>query len=60
MQKSDGSWSFGLGEPRSHYHLWCSEKGNHAGYGRGDSERMKFYYGDLPPPLQQVISGGAQ
>ncbi len=24
----DGKWSFAVGEPRSHYHLYCSEKGN--------------------------------
>jgi hypothetical protein len=50
-----GQWSFSLGEPRSHYHLYCSEKDNHAGYGRPDSEQMKFYYGDLPPALQEAI-----
>jgi hypothetical protein len=28
-----GVWHFSRQPPRSHYHLFCSEKGNHAGYG---------------------------
>jgi hypothetical protein len=27
----DGRWRPSVGEARSHYHLFCSEKGNHAG-----------------------------
>jgi hypothetical protein len=50
----DGKWSLTVGEPRSHYHLYCSEKGNHAGYGRPDA--LKFHYQDLPPALQKAIS----
>ncbi|HWK13741.1 MAG TPA: hypothetical protein VNS02_05055 [Rhizobiaceae bacterium] len=52
---ADG-WKFGCGEPRSHYHLFCSEKGNHAGYARHDSEKMKFYYSQLPVALQNVVA----
>ena len=33
----------------------CSEKGNHAGYARPDSERMKFYWDKLPEELKKVI-----
>jgi hypothetical protein len=50
----DGKWSFAVGEPRPHYHLYCSEKGNHAGYGREDA--MKRYYQDLPPTLRKVVT----
>ena len=52
----DGTWSFEFGEPRSHYHLYCSEKNNHAGYDRPDSEKMSFYYDKLPASLQSVIA----
>jgi hypothetical protein len=47
------SWD-SVGEPRSHYHLYCSEKGNHAGYGREDA--VKRYYQDLPPTLRKVVT----
>src|SRR5258708_31126382 len=50
----DGKWSFAVGEPRSHYHLYCSEKGNHAGYGREDA--VKSYYPDLPPTMRNVVT----
>jgi hypothetical protein len=46
----DGKWSLEAGQPRS-----CSEKDNHAGYGRPDA--MKYYCQDLPPSLQKVIVG---
>ncbi|MET4384363.1 hypothetical protein ABIB73_000098 [Bradyrhizobium sp. F1.4.3] len=52
----DGIWSFSFGQPRSHYHLLCSEKGNHAGSVKGDSEQMKFHHRDLPASLQKVVS----
>ncbi len=42
-------------QPRSHYHLFCSEKDNHAGYGHPDDNRMKFYLGDLPPALLNAM-----
>jgi hypothetical protein len=54
----DGKWTFSVGEPRTHYHLYCSEKGNHAGFNKPDSEKMKFYYRDLPPTLQKLITAG--
>jgi hypothetical protein len=51
-----GKWEFRVGEPRSHYHLFCSEKGNHAGSRRSDDEGLKFYLSDLPPALLRIIS----
>ena len=53
--QEDGSWARHIGEPRSHYHLYCSEKGNHAGYDRPDSEKLKFYRGHLAGGLDAVI-----
>jgi hypothetical protein len=44
----EGKWRPSIDEPRSHYHLFCSEKGNHAGWGREDDTRLKFYRRDLP------------
>ena len=53
----DGSWQFELGSPRSHYHVYCSKKGNHAGYGRPDAQSMKLFFSDLPDELQRGVSG---
>jgi hypothetical protein len=50
-----GIWKFSLGGPRSHYHLFCSLKSNHAGWDRPDSEQLKFYFDQLPASLQAVI-----
>ena len=47
-------WSFDF-TPRSHFHLFCSEKGNHAGFGRADPEQMKFWSDTLPDRLRQVV-----
>lgn len=52
----DCGWKMGHGEPRSHYHLFCSEKGNHAGYKKDDDPRMKYYFSDLPAALRAAIS----
>jgi len=54
--QSDGTWSFQWDRPRSHFHLFCSEKGNHAGTIRGDDSRMKFYLDRLPDTVQQVMA----
>jgi hypothetical protein len=51
----DGSWAASIGEPRSHYHIVCSEKGNHAGTVRADDSRMKFYFNQLPPEIRAAI-----
>lgn len=47
----DGVWKFELGQTRSHFHLFCSEKGNHAGYARRDNDQMKVYPDKLPEAL---------
>jgi hypothetical protein len=54
-QRTDGSWKFDWDRPRSHFHLFCSEKGNHAGAYSGDDPRMKFYLDQLPDELGTVI-----
>lgn len=55
FDKEQGQWNFTWDEPRSHYHLFCSEKDNHAGFGREDA--LKFYLGQLPEGLRNVIAG---
>jgi hypothetical protein len=42
-----GKWRPSISEPRSHYHVFCSEKGNHASSMRSDDSRLKFYLRDL-------------
>jgi hypothetical protein len=49
---ADGKWRPSVGEVRSHYHLFCSEKGNHAGSLRPDSAQMKRYLVELPDGLE--------
>jgi len=51
--RDDGSWQFGAGAPRSHYHLFCSEKGNHAGVRAQDG--VKLYLDQLPDGLLQKM-----
>lgn len=53
-QNSEGEWEMSA-SPRTHFHLFCSEKGNHAGYQRQDDPRMKLWGRDLPEELQRVI-----
>ncbi|MBO6724292.1 MAG: hypothetical protein JJ911_01345 [Rhizobiaceae bacterium] len=50
-----GKWKFGHSGPRSHYHLFCSAKGNHAGYDREDDPRMKFFASQLPNAVARII-----
>jgi hypothetical protein len=49
-----GKWLFGFG-PRSHYHLFCSEKGNHAGFKRQDDPQMKFHWRELPDRIRNLL-----
>ena len=49
----DGTWKFEWGRPRSHFHLFCSAKGNHAGYRSSDNEQMKRFLDQLPDGLTQ-------
>ena len=55
----DGQWVFSYGRPRSHFHLFCSEKGNHAGYPRRDSDQMKFYGDHLPDELVEAMNAAS-
>jgi hypothetical protein len=45
--EKDGRWRCSVGEPRSHYHVYCSLKGNHAGCVGPDAHGMKFFLRDL-------------
>ena len=51
----DGRWVLNWGQPRSHFHLLCSERHSHAGFSRPDSDQMKFYYDQLPDALRAVV-----
>jgi hypothetical protein len=51
----DGRWKLTIETTRSHFHLFCSEKDNHAGNMRHDSERMKFYWDHLPEELRAAM-----
>jgi hypothetical protein len=54
-----GDWCLDV-DPRSHYHLFCSEKGNHAGYRKLDDPRMKGFYHQLPEVVQKVVGAPAR
>jgi hypothetical protein len=47
-----GAWGFSFA-PRTHYHLFCSEKGSHGGVKREDA--LKFWFSELPPAIQQIV-----
>ena len=51
---AEGLWSFDC-RPRSHYHVFCSEKGNHAGFRRQDPAALKFWFDTLPTPIRQIL-----
>ncbi len=52
----NGDWmpSF-TSEPRSHFHMVCSEKGYHAGSMRPDDSPLKFYFDELPEKIRASI-----
>ena len=52
----DDEWHFGVGQPRSHYHVFCSEKDNHADIRSQDDSQLKFYYEHLPEQLKKIVS----
>ncbi len=54
----DETWLFDW-RPRSHYHLFCSERGNHAGYKKQDDDRMKFSFENLPKEVQRLLDATA-
>jgi hypothetical protein len=31
VDDGEDAWRLGIGQPRSHFHVFCSEKGNHFG-----------------------------
>ena len=54
----NGTWRFGLreavlGEPVSHYRLFCSEKHDRL---QSDSDQMKFRYEELEDAIRRIIS----
>jgi hypothetical protein len=51
---AEGSWSFDF-RPRSHYHVFCSEKGNHAAFRRQDPNALKFWFDTLPTPIRRIL-----
>jgi hypothetical protein len=51
---ADDTWSFDF-RPRSHYHVFCSEKGNHAGFRHQDPNALKFWFDTLPAPIQRIL-----
>jgi hypothetical protein len=51
---TEETWSFDF-QPRSHYHVFCSENGNHAGFRRQDPNALKFWFDTLPTPIQQLL-----
>ena len=51
---ADGKWRPSVNEARSHYHLFCSEKGNHTGSFRSDNTQMKCHRNELPDGLELV------
>jgi hypothetical protein len=46
-------WKLECGPPRSHYHLFCSEKGNHAGVRRQDA--VKLWPQHMPDGLLKAM-----
>jgi hypothetical protein len=54
-QRNGGAWEFSFA-PRSHYHLFCSAKGNHAGPLRRDDVQMKFHWRELHDAVQRLIA----
>lgn len=55
----DGAWRFSWDNPRSHFHVFCSEKGNHSGFRRPDSDQMKFHFDTLPAELHTALLDAA-
>jgi hypothetical protein len=51
---AEGTWSFDF-RLRSHYHVFCSDKGNHAGFRRQDPNALKFWFDTLPLSIQRLL-----
>jgi hypothetical protein len=54
--KPDGRWESSY-RTRSHWHLFCSEKGNHAGFKRQYDRQMRLYGDQLPEALAARLFG---
>ena len=52
----NGRWEFDWGPPRSHFHLFCSEKEDHSGFKRPADYRMKCHFDELPEALRKVLN----
>ena len=53
-RQGDGTWKFGWDRPRSHFHLFCSLKNNHAGLKGPDA--LQYFFNQLPKDLQAIIN----
>lgn len=53
-QGEDGRWGFDIASPMR-YHLFCSQKGNHAGFDRPAPPSMKYWAKELPEELQKML-----
>jgi hypothetical protein len=53
----DGAWTFSHSQPRSQYHLFCSERGNHAGGRR--PEQMNLYLIGMSDDLSALVTAHA-
>ena len=57
--RPQSGWSLNL-RLRSHFHVFCSRKGNHAGLRRHDASTMKFYYDQLPEALRRIVDSASE
>lgn len=55
LSEDDKVTSISFNPPRYHVHLYCSEKGNHAGTMRPHSEQLKVWWNDLPKEIKEQI-----
>jgi len=53
-----GEWTFNHSQPRSQYHLFCSERDNHAGDRR--PEQMNCYLSGMPDDLLSLVTTHAR
>ena len=54
----NGEWTFSHSQPRSQYHLFCSEKGNHDGDRR--PEQMNVYLSGMSDDLLALVTAHAR
>jgi hypothetical protein len=56
--RENGDWKLNHSQPRSQYHLYCSERGDHSGDKR--PEQMKRYLSRLPDDLMLLVTAHAR